>query len=275
MANMIETLPGAAEGYRKAVRLAAESLANDAGGKRTILLILRQLLDDLIVGGNAEAQELIDQSLEQVDEEERQVLKAYTNIHDAGSSLLVIIDEVINLSRIESGVINIEPTRIRLVDLVNNCLVHAESYAQYRGKLDNFTLRMTIDPAVPEWVCLDGQKVKQVLLNLLTNAVKYTDRGRVDLRVSLQDQAGRAMVLCEVQDTGRGIADKDRPVMFLEFGRSFEVREIEGTGLGLALSKKLIERHGGAMGYTSEFGRGSTFWFTVPLVLELDPAIKA
>jgi signal transduction histidine kinase len=251
----------------RSLRIAADSLSDDSGGKRTILEVLRFRLETMATPSVAEARGLLDEAMSLVDEEDRQFMKAYNNIHEAGGSLLTLIDEVINLSRIESGVIIIEPTRIRLADLVSSCMVHAEAYAQYHGKLNAFDITRTIAPEVPEWVCLDSQKVKQVLLNLLTNAVKYTDRGQVHLHLSLQVEGSDTMLLCSVQDTGRGISDKDRPVMFMEFGRSFEVREIEGTGLGLALSKKLIERHGGAMGYTSELGRGSTFWFTVPLVV--------
>ena len=150
-------------------------------------------------------------------------------------------------------------------------MAHAEAYAQYQGKLDNFGLTRSIDAAVPEYLMLDAQKVKQVLLNLLTNAVKYTERGQVHLNIGLQVEESRTMLQCSVRDTGRGISDKDRSMMFMEFGRSFEVREIEGTGLGLALSKKLVERHGGSMGFSSEVGRGSVFWFTLPLVVAETP----
>jgi signal transduction histidine kinase len=147
-------------------------------------------------------------------------------------------------------------------------MVHAEAYAQYHGKLTDFEISRSIDPNLPEYVWLDAGKIKQGLLNLLTNAVKYTDRGQVQLSLDMQVEDSRTILHCAVRDSGRGISDKDRAVMFMEFGRAFEVREIEGTGLGLALSKKLIERHGGAMGFISELGRGSTFWFTVPLVVD-------
>ena len=255
---------------RISLAIAAQSLTVGSGGKRAIVEVLQQQLSTLPGGPGPEITALIMEALRLVGEEDRQILRAYNNIHDAGNSLLGIIDEVINLSRIESGVINIEPTRIRIAELISSCMVHAEAYALYRGKLHHFELTKTIDPELPEWICLDSQKIKQVVLNLLTNAIKYTDSGRVQLRVGLQVEESRTMVLCSVQDTGRGISDKDRPVMFMEFGRSFEVREIEGTGLGLALSKRLVERHGGAMGFTSQPGRGSTFWFTLPLVLEVE-----
>lgn len=250
----------------------AQSLREDANYPRIFLGFLAWRLEQhQLLDGHC--RQLLEQALDLANEEEASLFRTYTTIKDAGDSLLQLINEVINLSQIESGVIHISPQPVNLPDLVQNCLVHAESYARSKGKFDSLEFHRTIEPEVPRVVMLDAQKVKQVILNLLTNAVKYTDSGYVAFRLDLLPAAegeGTARLRFAVQDTGRGVAIKDRAVLFHEFGRSFEVREIEGTGLGLALSKRLVERHGGQMDFTSEEGRGSRFWFTLPL--ELPPA---
>jgi two-component system sensor histidine kinase TorS len=96
----------------------------------------------------------------------------------------------------------------------------------------------------------------------MTNGVKYTQTGRVFLSVEMKPKTDD--ILFSVLDTGIGIADSDKKVIFTEFGRAFAVRDIEGTGLGLALSKKLIIAHGGRIGFESELGKGSLFWFSLP-----------
>ncbi|KGE70723.1 hypothetical protein DC28_14560 [Spirochaeta lutea] len=196
-------------------------------------------------------------------EQDRSYLKAYSTIREAGEVLINIIDEVINLSRIESGVIEISKGPQRLSEIINYALVHSESYARSKGKINTLSIVKTIHPDCPEDIMADGQKVKQVLLNLMTNGVKYTNQGRVDLEVK-PGNSGRELVF-SVRDTGIGIADSDKKVIFTEFGRAFAVRDIEGTGLGLALSKKLVVAHGGKIGFESELGSGSVFWFTLPL----------
>lgn len=251
-----------------------EDLATGLGEESNPLkVILGHLEKKLKAGGaDAAATALLGKIQFLADDEERQLFRAYNNIRDAGESLLGIIDEVINLSRIESGVININPRPTDVAELVNICMTHAESYARAKHKLGQLRLSRAIEAGVPATLLLDAQKVKQVLLNLLTNAVKYTDHGYIHCRVGLVAEGGAAFLHCSVQDSGRGIAEADRDLLFVEFGRAFEVREIEGSGLGLALSRKLIERHGGSMGFDSREGGGSTFWFTLPVVRPPEPA---
>lgn len=262
------------EGVPTDLLVLLENLATGLVNETSVMRLIGRYMTERLKTSDIAISEDLAQQLEQIqilsDEEERQVFRAYNNIRDAGESLLSIIDEVINLSRIESGVITILPQRTNITDLIANCMTHAESYARSKRKLANLTFSKQIEDSVPPVLLLDGQKVKQVLLNLLTNAVKYTEQGYVHCRLGLVSIDDQSFLHCSVQDSGRGIADKDREVLFMEFGRAFEVREIEGSGLGLALSRKLIERHGGSMGFSSHEGNGSTFWFTLPLVLPGD-----
>ncbi len=245
-------------------------LPADNNWARVVLGYLKQQVTHHAQSAEAsEAGEKLAQCLQElaylVDDEERQVFRAYNSMRDACDSLLHIIDEVINLSQIESGVIIINKSKVRLADLLQTCMVHAEAYASSKRKQSTLDFFKSIEAEVPEYALLDYQKIKQVILNLLTNAVKYTVQGFVSCRFDLSSEQGLPLLRVSVQDSGRGISIKDRARLFTEFGRVFEVREIEGSGLGLALSRRLVEKHGGELDFTSEEAKGSIFWFTVPL----------
>ena len=113
----------------------------------------------------------------------------------------------------------------------------------------------------------DQGRVRQVLLNLLSNAIKFTpDGGRITLAAAAVNGGNGSAVRIAVTDSGIGIATEDQPKLFQEFSQldASASRKYEGTGLGLALSRRLIELHGGTIGVESEMGKGSTFWFTLP-----------
>jgi signal transduction histidine kinase len=113
----------------------------------------------------------------------------------------------------------------------------------------------------------DRGRVRQILLNLLSNAIKFTpDGGRITVAAAVVNGGGGPYARIAVSDTGIGIAPEDQPKLFKEFSQidASSSRKHEGTGLGLALSRRLVELHGGAIGVDSEMGTGSTFWFTLP-----------
>jgi signal transduction histidine kinase len=112
----------------------------------------------------------------------------------------------------------------------------------------------------------DAQRLSQVLLNLVGNAIKFTDEGEVSIQVTAADAA----FLVAVSDTGAGIAEAEQQKIFEEFQQAAgtRMRQHGGTGLGLAIAKKLIEMHGGQIGVASRLGQGSTFWFTLPMCVE-------
>jgi signal transduction histidine kinase len=183
----------------------------------------------------------------------------YVNdIHVSGNHLLSLINDILDLSKIEAGRMELELSTFDMPAAIFNATTLIRERAQRHGIALDFT-------AEPQFgvVVADERKVKQILLNLLSNAVKFTpDGGRID--VSLQRQADNIVIA--VHDTGIGIAAKDREAVFEEFkqvGHDYAKRH-EGTGLGLALARRFVELHGGRIWADSEPGKGSTFTFTLP-----------
>jgi PAS domain S-box-containing protein len=182
-----------------------------------------------------------------------------TDIHESGQHLLSLINDILDLSKIEAGRLELSPEEIDLPSTFDNALVLMKERAARHG----VRISKEIDGDVGV-ITADERKVKQVLINLLSNAVKFTgDGGSVTLRGrSLGDE-----VEVSVIDTGIGIKKEDHELIFEEFRQvdRSDVRKHEGTGLGLALSKRLVELHGGRIWVESERGRGSTFIFTLPI----------
>ena len=180
------------------------------------------------------------------------------DIHASGQHLLSLINDILDLSKIEAGRMELEATDFDLPSAIDNALTLVRERATRRG----ITLGRTIDDRL---VMLRGdeRKVKQVLLNLLSNALKFTpEGGRIDVSAHLQDGAAEIAVA----DTGVGIAPEDQEAIFEEFRQVGTAdKKVEGTGLGLALSRKFIELHGGRIWVQSKVGQGSTFTFTLPM----------
>jgi signal transduction histidine kinase len=181
------------------------------------------------------------------------------DIYASGQHLLSLINDILDLSKIEAGRIELAPTPFHLPSALENAVILVRERAARHG----IALELDVDPGLGELVG-DERKVKQVLLNLLSNAVKFTpEGGRISLKASRRDGA----VEVSVTDTGIGIAPEDQAAIFEEFRQvgNDETRKQEGTGLGLTLAKKFVELHGGRIWVQSELGRGSTFTFTLPV----------
>jgi signal transduction histidine kinase len=180
------------------------------------------------------------------------------DILQAGQHLLCLINDILDLSKIEAGRMELEVSEFDLPEAIDNTLALVRERAQRRG----VALERTIDARLGV-VRADERKVKQVLLNLLSNALKFTpEGGRIDVRAAVRD----GMVEIAVVDTGVGIAPEDQPTVFEEFRQvGTASKKVEGTGLGLAISRKFVELHGGTIAVTSAPGAGSTFTFTLPL----------
>ena len=174
----------------------------------------------------------------------------------AGRHLLELINEVLDLAKVESGRIELTPETVECVALVKECLNLVDSVATRQ----NVTLRYDCSPKL--MVSGDRVRIKQVLVNLLSNAIKYNRKdGAVDIKIV---NAGD-MVRFTVSDTGTGIPEHKMPELFLPFNRlGAENSEIEGTGIGLTISKRLVELMGGRIGAKSKPGIGSNFWFELP-----------
>jgi len=180
------------------------------------------------------------------------------DILESGRHLLSLINDILDLSKIEAGRMELERTDFDLPSAIDNALLLMRERASRKG--------IAVGRAVDERlgvVDADERKVKQVLLNLLSNAVKFTpEGGRVDVRACVGD----GMAEISVTDTGVGIAAGDQEAVFEEFRQvGPAAKRVEGTGLGLALSRKFVELHGGRIWVTSQVGRGSTFTFTIPI----------
>jgi signal transduction histidine kinase len=180
------------------------------------------------------------------------------DIYASGQHLLSLINDILDLSKIEAGRMELEPTDFDLPSAIDNALTLVRERAGRRGIM----LSRAIDERVGA-IRADERKVKQVLLNLLSNALKFTpEGGRIDVRAAVSG----AMVEVSVADTGVGIAPEDQEAVFEEFRQVGTAdKKVEGTGLGLALSRKFIELHGGRIWVKSQVGQGSTFAFTLPV----------
>jgi signal transduction histidine kinase len=180
------------------------------------------------------------------------------DILESGRHLLALINDILDLSKIEAGRMELEIGEFDLPAAIDNTLTLVRERAHRRG----IVLERAVDEGLGK-ISADERKVKQVLLNLLSNALKFTpEGGQVAVRATTRDE----MAEVSVTDTGVGIAPEDQATVFEEFRQvGTAEKKAEGTGLGLAISRKFIELHGGRIRVTSMLGRGSTFAFTLPL----------
>lgn len=185
------------------------------------------------------------------------------NIQSASQTLLSIVNDILDISKIESGKMEIIPVEYELFSVLNDCYNMTKARADAKG-LD---FEMTIDSKMPSILYGDEVHVRQIINNFLSNAVKYTKQGRVILRMGYEQTEGKQLLLkIEVEDSGIGIKESDMDKLFLNFTRVDEQKNhsIEGTGLGLSLTKNLVELMGGEISVTSEYGKGSVFAATIP-----------
>jgi len=191
--------------------------------------------------------------------------------HRSATALLALIDDVLDLSRIEASKLTLQSTSFDLRALVTEAADLMATTA--RGK--PLTLSCTISPALPERVEGDPMRLRQVLVNLLHNAVKFTERGGIALDLIVLDDAGDDVrLLFEVRDTGIGLAEDQFDSVFDAFTQvdGSSTRRHGGTGLGLAIVKEIAELMGGQVGVDSRLDEGSTFWFEVSLKKSSAPA---
>ncbi len=197
-------------------------------------------------------------------------------VRHSSDALLTIINDILDFSKIEAGRLTLEPISFHLPSLAATTLEIVSGAARDKG----LTLAFKIDPTLPESYLGDVGRLRQVLLNLLSNAVKYSEHGQVVLEISAEnavnDASGASIsaeeirVRVQVQDSGIGISDETRARLFQPFTQADMsiTRRYGGTGLGLAISKRLVEMMGGTIGVSSVVGKGSTFWFVVPLQVD-------
>jgi len=199
---------------------------------------------------------LIDRMFGEVNEKQADYLK---DIHESGKHLLSLINDILDLSKIEAGRMELEISSFHLPTALSNAMTLVRERAQRHG----IQLDLEIGPGLGD-LQADERKFKQIVVNLLSNAVKFTrDGGRVGVSARLDS----THIRISVKDTGIGIAPEDHAAVFEEFkqvGRDY-TRKAEGTGLGLALTKRFVELHGGEIRLESALGKGATFTFTLPV----------
>jgi len=189
-------------------------------------------------------------------------------IRQSGESLLALIEDILDFSKIEAGTVTLESDEVEPRQVVGGVV---ELLAP-RAHAKNIEIVSVIAPDVPHTILIDGVRLRQVLTNLIGNAVKFTEKGGVRVNALLDHAHDRHYLRFEVQDTGVGVPAEKRQEIFNEFVQadSSHARRFGGSGLGLAISKRLVAAMGGEIGIDPAPGSGSIFWFTIPAVVVAD-----
>ena len=195
---------------------------------------------------------------------DRETYDSLKTVHESAQALLTIVNDILDLSKLEDELIYLESKPFRPSDLVHDCVKLVQPGAANK----QLKLTVTIDAHLPEQVLGDQSKVRQILLNLLGNAIKFTAKGSVAVEVGQTDEDGSAATLrFSVKDSGTGIAPGDAPLLFTPFSRiEKSTKGIKGSGLGLAISKRYVDLMKGTIDFESTKNVGSTFWFAIPFI---------
>ena len=197
--------------------------------------------------------------LDELDDGKLEDVREYAmNINSASRTLLSIINDILDISKIESGKMELIPVEYDLFSVLNDCYNMTLSRAAEKG----LTFEIDVDKNIPSVLYGDEVHIRQIINNFLSNAVKYTHFGKISLKVrETARKNGKVYLNIEVEDTGIGIKESDKDKLFRNFTRLDETqnRNIEGTGLGLSLTKKLADLLGGSIHFESEYGKGSVF----------------
>ncbi|MDB5358955.1 MAG: hypothetical protein JWO51_252 [Rhodospirillales bacterium] len=189
---------------------------------------------------------------------------------EAAQALLTVVADVLDYAKAEAGRLELELAPFSPRSLIDEAIAVVDPGIRAKG----LELKVTVAPSVPAGLAGDGARIHQVLLNLLSNALKFTKAGSIELRVDYQSRSSGLPLLClQVIDTGIGVAADMLDRLFQQFSQidGSNTRRYGGSGLGLAICRKLVELMGGSLGVESEVGRGSLFWVELPLALAAPP----
>jgi signal transduction histidine kinase len=192
-------------------------------------------------------------------------------VHTSAKRLLDLVNDVLDFSRMETGKLELDPEKVELKYMICQIADIAGTKAEQKG----IHFRSNISANLPQYVIVDYLRLRQVLINLLNNAIKFTDEGIIELNVEssiLPDKTDQVLCNFSVRDTGIGIAEEDKARIFDSFSQADGsiTRRYGGTGIGLTISSKLLELMGSKLEFESEHGKGSTFYFTLNLQIEID-----
>jgi signal transduction histidine kinase/DNA-binding response OmpR family regulator len=255
-ASLYEQQLRTAEQLREVDKLKSQFLANMSHELRTPLNSIIGFSRVILKGIDGPIGELQQQDL--------------TAIHNAGTHLLQLINDVLDISKIEAGKMELAfDDSVNIADLVNSAMSTAIGLTKDKP----IRLERHIDPNIP-LVRADATRIRQVLINFLSNAAKFTEEGIISVSVTNSiSPDGVPEILVSVTDTGPGISLQDQARLFQPFTQvdSSPTRKVGGTGLGLSISRLLIELHNGRIGVNSDVGKGSTFYFSIPMSSENRP----
>lgn len=195
-----------------------------------------------------------------------QIVSYAEDIQSASQSLLSIINDILDFSKIEAGKMEIVDVEYDISSILND----VSNMVGLKAEEKNLLLEVDVDERIPAKMLGDSVRIQQIMLNLLNNAVKYTEKGSVKFKVSEESRGGNTILLkIQVEDTGIGIREEDITKLFKSFQRLDLVqnRTVEGTGLGLAITSKLVKLMGGEISVKSRYGRGSTFTVSLSQVV--------
>jgi two-component system, sensor histidine kinase and response regulator len=185
------------------------------------------------------------------------------HIYSSAQALLDVVNDILDFSKLEAGRVQLESGKVSVSTVVDDVLVTLRKMAAEKQN----SLDATIDGAIPSNLVGDGGRLRQILLNLVHNAIKFTDDGHIKVTAALMNSSEKEVrIRFEVSDTGIGIADEAQATLFEPFTQADAsmTRKYGGTGLGLSICRGLVNLMHGKIGVTSQPGNGSTFWFELP-----------
>ena len=225
-------------------------------------------MNEMVLREGRKAQELTDNDTQSRKEAMKNIVVYAGDIENAGHNLLAIVNDILDFSKIEAGKMELVESPYQLSSMLNDL----SNMTLFKARDKELEFIIDVDETLPDELFGDEMRVKQIFTNLLNNAVKYTEHGNIRLRLSGEKEDGVVILTASVRDTGIGIKTEDREKLFNKFQRLEIERNstIEGSGLGLVITQRLLEMMGGTITVESEYGKGSNFTVTIPQLIVKD-----